>query len=100
MSADEYAAEREALSTVQRRVVSIGFAAITMHGVIGLVFVAEHMQNVGRTADAILMLVMSAFASVVTVAVVRVILAKSPWSIPWHLACLAIPVIGAIWTFS
>lgn len=97
MTAQQYEAQMHALSTVQRRVLAIGFVTITLHAVIALVFVAEHMNQLGRVADAWLMLFMSAFASVVTVAVTRLILGRSPFSITWHAVCLAIPVFGSFW---
>lgn len=96
MTPEQYAAEMRALSKVQRRTFAIGFAAITLHGVLGLIFVADHLHEAARTPEAILMLVMSAFASFVTVAVVRLILGKTPFPVVWHLVGLAVPVVGGI----
>lgn len=86
-----------AMRRVQRRVGAIGFFAIAIHGVIGLVVVAHVVKGEGRDADAVLLLVMSAVFAAVTYVVTRLILGARLWSPVW-LALSAVPtVVGVVW---
>lgn len=86
-----------ALRRVQRRVGAIGFFAIAIHGVLGLIVVSHVVKGQGRGTDAVLLLVMSAVFAVVTYLVMRVILAKSLWSPVWIALSVVPTVIGAVW---
>ncbi len=86
-----------ALRRVQRRVGAIGFFAIAIHGVLGLIVVAHVVKGEGRDADAVLLLVMSGVFAVVTYLVMRVILAARLWSPAWIALSVVPTVIGALW---
>ncbi len=90
-------AELAALKRVQRRVGAIGFFAIAIHGVLGLIVVAHVVKGEGRDADAVLLLVMSAVFAVVTYLVMRVILAARLWSPAWIALSVVPTVVGAFW---
>lgn len=85
-----------ALRKVQRRVAAIAFFAVAIHGVIGLVVVAEVVKGEGRDSDAILLLVMSAVFAVVTYVVMRLILGAKMWS-AWAPLSLLPTIIGFFW---
>lgn len=86
-----------ALRRVQRRVSSIAFFAVAMHGVLGLIVVAHVVKGEGRDADAILLLIMSGVFAAVTYVVMRIILAARLWSPVW-IAVSAIPtIVGFFW---
>lgn len=96
MSTKSTAEQLVALRRVQRRVGAIAFFAVAIHGVIGLIVVAEVVKGEGRTSDAILLLAMSAVFAVVTYVVVRLILGAKLWS-PWVPLSLLPTVIGFFW---
>lgn len=85
-----------ALRRVQRRVASIGFFAVAIHGVIGLIVVAEVVKGEGRDADALLLLIMSAVFALVTYVVMRIILGAKIWS-PWVAISFVPTIIGFFW---
>lgn len=89
---DQYGQEMQALGTVQRRVLSVGAASITLHGVIGLAWYGQHIYGQGRTVDAWIMVLLAMFTGVVTVVLVRVILGHSPFTPFWHLLVQLIPL--------
>lgn len=89
------AAETAALRTVQRRIVAIVFFAVAIHGVLGLVVVANIIEEQGRRGGAIVLVFMSAVLAVVVSVVVRVILAARPYgSWPWMLLALVPSAAG------
>ncbi|MCL3817463.1 hypothetical protein [Aeromicrobium wangtongii] len=87
-----------ALRRVQRRVAAIAFFAIAIHGVIGLVVVAEVVKGQGRASDAVLLLAMSAVFGVVTYVVTRLILGARVLS-PWLALAFVPTVVGIFWVF-
>ncbi|AWB91076.1 hypothetical protein [Aeromicrobium chenweiae] len=91
------AAERlAALRKVQRRVGAIAFFSVAIHGVLGLIVVAHVVQGQGRSADAVLLLALSALFAVVTYVVVRVILGAKLMS-PWIPLAFLPTVVGLFW---
>lgn len=90
-------AELAALRKVQRRVAAIAFFAVAMHGVLGLIGVAHVVQGQDRTADAVLLLVMSGVFAVITYVVVRLILAARLWSPVWVPLAFVPTVAGFFW---
>lgn len=89
------AAELEALRTVQRRVAAIAFFAVAIHGVIGLVVVAQIIDGQGRHADAMMLTFMSGVFALVTYVVVRTILRRRIWSPAW-IAVSLVPTAAAL----
>ena len=85
-----------ALRKVQRRVGAIAFFAVAIHGVLGLIVVAEVVKGEGRDADAVLLLVMSAVFAIATYVVVRLILGARVLS-PWIPLSLLPTIIGFFW---
>jgi hypothetical protein len=73
-----------ALRKVQRRVGAIAFFAVAIHGVLGLVVVADVVMGQGRDADAVLLLILSGVFAILTVLVMRLILGAKllTWWIP------------------
>lgn len=87
--------EMQAFRRVQRRVVAIGFFMVAIHGVLGLVVVAEILVGQDRRDDAILLVLMSGVLAIVISVVVRVILACArPFSWPWALLSLVPTAVG------
>lgn len=92
------AQETAALRTVQRRIVAIVFFAVAIHGVLGLVVVADIIEGQGRRGGAIVLVFMSAVMAVVVSVVVRVILDAKPYgSWPWILLALVPSAVGLAW---
>ena len=87
-----------ALRRVQRRVGAIAFFAVAIHGVLGLVVVAEVVHGEDRTSDAVLLLAMSAVFAVVTYVVMRLILGARLLS-PWIPLAFVPTVVGIFWIF-
>lgn len=85
-----------ALRRVQRRVAAIAFFAVAIHGVLGLIVVAEVVKGEGRDADAVLLLVMSAVFAIATYVVMRLILGARVWS-AWAPLSLLPTIIGFFW---
>ncbi|MRJ75288.1 hypothetical protein GEV29_01940 [Aeromicrobium sp. SMF47] len=85
-----------ALRRVQRRVAAIAFFAVAIHGVLGVIVVAHVVQGQGRSADAILLLAMSAVFALVTYVVVRIILGAKLMS-PWIPLAFLPTVVGLFW---
>lgn len=85
-----------ALRRVQRRVAAIAFFAVAIHGVLGLIVVAEVVKGQGRDADAVLLLVMSAVFAIATYVVMRLILGARVWS-AWAPLSLLPTIIGFFW---
>ncbi len=82
------------MRTVQRRVAAIGFFAVAIHGVIGLMVVARIVDGQGRHGDAVMLTVMSGLFAVVTYGVVRTILQRRFWSPAWMLLTVTPTVIA------
>ncbi len=97
MTTPNHADQLAALRRVQRRVGAIAFFAVAIHGVLGLIVVAEVVHREGRGSDAVLLLVMSGVFAVVTYVVVRLILAARLWSPPWIVVSVIPTVIGFVW---
>ncbi len=93
----DHAAELAALNRVRRRVAAIGFLAVAGHGVIALPVVAHHLAADGRTSDAVILLVVTVFVTLVAVAVTRLILGRPPLTPLWALVPLAVPGVAAVW---
>lgn len=85
-----------ALRRVQRRVAAIAFFAVAIHGVLGLIVVAEVVKGEGRSGDAVLLLAMSAVFALVTYVVVRLILGARLMS-PWIPLAFLPTVLGLFW---
>jgi len=94
--ASETSAEARSLLTVQRRVGAIGFFAVIIHGVFGLIGAAHVIDGQGRHSDATLLLVMSGVFGLVTFAGVRLILGRSLWSPFWIVLSLLPTVVAFI----
>ncbi|KQY59754.1 hypothetical protein ASD11_09455 [Aeromicrobium sp. Root495] len=93
------AEETAAIDRVRRRVAAVGFFMVAVHGVIGLIGVAHVVEGQGRSDDAVVLLVMSAFVAQVMVAVMRLILAHRPVAPLWVLIALLPTVAGWFWVF-
>jgi|UPI0003C7F60E hypothetical protein len=96
-TAEQHQQELAALDRVRRRVMAIGFFAVIIHGVLGLVGAAEVVHGQGRTDDAVILLVLSAVVAVIMVVVIRAILGRSLASPLWLAIGLAPTVAGWIW---
>lgn len=88
-----------ALDRVRRRVTAIGFLAVTVHGVFGLIGVSYVLLDQDRRADAMLLTVMSGIVAMIVCAATRAILGTRPFSLPWSLASLVPMVAAYIWLF-
>jgi hypothetical protein len=84
-----------ALNRVQRRVAAIGFFAVAVHAVFGLIGVAYVRENDGRHTDAVGLAVMSFVVALIVYAVIRLILGAKIWSPVW-LAIALLPSIAAL----
>lgn len=94
MSAEETAA----LQKVRRRTTAICFFVVAIHGVIGLVVVAEVIAGQDRRSGAIVLVVMSALLAVGISIATRAILAATPYlSWPWALVSLVPSAAGLFW---
>jgi hypothetical protein len=83
-----------ALDRVRRRVTAIGFLAVAMHGVFGLIGVSYVLLDQARRGDAVLLTFMSGVVALIVCAATRAILGTRPFSIAWSLVSL-VPTAGA-----
>ena len=86
--------EAVALDRVRRRVTAIGFLAVTIHGVLGLIGVSYVLLDQDRRSDAVLLTIMSGVVALVVCAATRAILGTRPLSVPWSLVAL-VPTLAA-----
>ena len=91
------AAETASLHRVQRRVAAIGFFAVTVHAVFGVIGAAYIREGQGRHADAIGLAVMSGVIAVVVYVVMRLILGARLWSPAWIALALLPSAAAIIW---
>lgn len=91
------AAETASLHRVQRRVGAIGFFAVTVHAVFGVIGAAYVREGQGRHADAVGLTVMSGVIAVIVYVVVRIILGAKLWSPAWIALTLTPTVAAIIW---
>ncbi len=92
------AEETRALQVVRRRTTAICFFVVAIHGVVGLVVVADVIARQGRQSGAVVLVVMSAFLAIGISVAVRAILAARPvFSWPWVLVSLVPSVAGLVW---
>lgn len=89
---ERQAAETASLHRVQRRVAAIGFFAVTVHAVFGVIGAAYVREGQGRHADAVGLTVMS---GVIVYTVVRIILGAKLWSPAW-IALALTPTAAAV----
>lgn len=94
---DRRAAETASLHRVQRRVAAIGFFAVTVHAVFGVIGAAYIREGQGRHGDAIGLTVMSAVLAVIVYSVVRIILGAKLWSPAWIALAFTPTVAAFIW---
>jgi len=87
-------AEAVALDRVRRRVAAIGFLAVTIHGVLGLIGVSYVLLDEGRRSDAGLLTFMSGVVALVVCAATRAILGARPFSAVWSAVAL-VPTVAA-----
>jgi len=88
------AAELAALRKVQRRVAAIGFFAVAIHGIVGLLVVGHIVNGQGRHGDAVVLTVMSGVLALITYGIVRTILQRRLWSPAWILVAITPAVIA------
>jgi uncharacterized membrane protein YoaK (UPF0700 family) len=94
MSAEETAA----LQTVRRRTTAICFFVVAIHGVLGLVVVADVIAKQDRRDGAVVLVVMSALLAIGISVATRALLAATPYfSWPWALVSLVPSVVGLFW---
>jgi uncharacterized membrane protein YoaK (UPF0700 family) len=92
------AEETRALQVVRRRTTAICFFVVAIHGVIGLVVVADVIARQGRQSGAVVLVVLSAFLAIGISVAVRAILAARPvFSWPWVLVSLVPSAAGLVW---
>ena len=91
------AAETASLHRVQRRVAAIGFFAVTVHAVFGVIGAAYVREGQGRHADAVGLAVMSGVIAVLVYTVMRIILGAKLWSPAWIALALTPTVAALIW---
>ena len=90
-------AEKAALIRVQRRIGAIAFFTLTIHGLLGVIAVADIREDQGRHGDAIGLLLMSVVITVIVYVGTRVILGARLWSPIW-IPIAAVPsVLGFLW---
>jgi uncharacterized membrane protein YoaK (UPF0700 family) len=92
------AAETAALQTVRRRTTAICFFVVAIHGVLGLVVVADVIAKQDRQDGAVVLVVMSALLAIGISVATRALLAATPYfSWPWALVSLVPSVVGLFW---
>lgn len=91
------AAETASLHRVQRRVAAIGFFAVTVHAVFGVIGAAHIREGQGRHADAVGLALMSGVIAVIVYTVMRIILGAKLWSPAWIALALTPSVAAIIW---
>lgn len=98
MTLDERrAAETASLHRVQRRVAAIGFFAVTVHAVFGVVGAAYIREGQGRHADAVGLALMTGVIAVIVYLVMRLILGARLWSPAWIALALLPSAAAIIW---
>jgi|SRR5688500_15443205 len=97
VSDERHAAETASLHRVQRRVAAIGFFAVTVHAVFGVIGAAYVREGQGRHADAVGLAVMSGVIAVLVYTVMRIILGAKLWSPAWIALALTPTVAALIW---
>jgi len=91
------AAETASLHRVQRRVGAIGFFAVTVHAVFGVIGAAYVREGQGRHVDAVVLTLMSGVIAVIVYVVMRIILGARLWSPAWIVLALLPTVAAVIW---
>ena len=91
------AAEAASLHRVQRRVGAIGFFAVAVHAVFGVIGAAYIREGQGRHGDAIGLTVMSAILAVLVYSGVRIILGAKLWSPAWIALAITPTVAAFVW---
>ena len=91
------AAETASLHRVQRRVAAIGFFAVTVHAVFGVIGAAYIREEQGRHADAVGLALMSGVIAVIVYVVMRLILGARLWSPAWIALALLPSAVAVIW---
>jgi hypothetical protein len=91
------AASDLALNRVQRRVAAIGFFAVAVHAVFGLIGVAYVRENDGRHTDAVGLTVMSFVLAFIVYAVIRLLLGAKIWSPVWLVIALSPSIAALVW---
>jgi hypothetical protein len=94
---DRRVAETASLHRVQRRVAAIGFFAVTVHAVFGVIGASYVREGQGRHADAVGLAVMSGVIAVLVYTVMRIILGAKLWSPAWIALALTPTVAALIW---
>jgi hypothetical protein len=94
---ERQAAETASLHRVQRRVAAIGFFAVTVHGVFGVIGAAYVREGQGRHADAVGLTIMSGVIAVIVYSVMRIILGAKLWAPAWIVLALTPTVATIIW---
>lgn len=89
------AEETAALNRVRRRITAIAFFTVAIHGVLGLVVVADIIAGQDRRDGAVVLVALSAVLAVGISVAVRAILAATPFlSWPWVLVSLVPSAVG------
>lgn len=92
------AEETLALQKVRRRTTAICFFVVAIHGVLGLVIVADVIARQDRQDGAVILVVMSALLAIGISVATRAILAARPYvSWPWVAVSLVPSVAGLVW---
>jgi hypothetical protein len=91
------AAKAASLLRVQRRVGAIGFFAIAVHGVFGVIGGAYVLEGQGKHGSAVGLTVMSGVIALVVYAVTRTILAAPLWSPAWIALAVTPTVAAFVW---
>jgi hypothetical protein len=91
------AAETASLHRVQRRVGAIGFFAVTVHAVFGVIGAAYVREGQGRHVDAVVLTLMSGVIAVIVYVVMRIILGARLWSPAWIVLALLPTMAALIW---
>ena len=94
---ERQAIETASLHRVQRRVATIGFFAVTVHAVFGVIGAAYVREGQGRHADAVGLTIMSGVIAVIVYAVMRIILGARLWSPAWIVLALAPTAAALVW---
>lgn len=91
------AAKTASLHRVQRRVAAIGFFAVTVHAVFGVIGAAYIREGQGAHADAVGLALMSGVIAVIVYVVMRLILGARLWSPAWIALALLPSAAAVIW---
>ena len=94
---DRRAAQKASLHRVQRRVAAIGFFAVTVHAVFGVIGAAYVREGQGRHADAVGLTLMSGVIAVIVYTVMRIILGAKLWAPAWIVLALTPTVAAIVW---